>query len=672
VHDSYVFADTPTLLRATLLRRGRRDASDYVARAARACIGARARTGWHRLMVVVPGARIVFERFDILRAAIIIQLDVTARASIARAQQSMSAEKEEAPRLRGADVLPAATTSGARFTGYYDRILAHSGHRIRSIGANRSVTYECGTCGVERSSYLGNMVKSSASSYCLSCQNANKTKRGVDDVRARLDAAGMSDYRLVAYIDNKHVQLVCPSGHAFETAMNALVERGRRCPQCAPIRRAETNVAKYGCANAAAAPAIKRKIEETLEKNNGGGHHHMKRPARERPERRSRGGHRAAGRRDVVACVAAATPLQRDETMMATHDGLEYAFRSDEALANGRAACGLKYGAKFPVQSAIVRETMKANSRENFGCDHPMQNVAEFSRRQYMLKDYTFPSGRGVEVRGYEPQFIDELLKTHSEDEIVVDQCLIPSIRYMRPMEPGAGYRATCAAVGAREATTSLSCGVERQSVYHPDMRVGQRLYEVKCRYTFECEKIRNLAKFQACADQGYELDVVVFNNGGTRIEETLEYRPRADADRPVFATDDAGSPIAHTISDAYDRRRLEDQRRMVSERSGHSLLSINGKIATFVCGACGEQGAKPLIALARSEAPRTCPGCSNRTARKTVESAQAELVAKGIHVFTVLRYDNERSVFVRCCNGHEQTAKFANLVRAGKCPRCF
>jgi hypothetical protein len=579
----------------------------------------------------------------------------------------------------GRSPLPAVSGTGSdkastqKFQSYYDRILAHSGHRIRSIGEKRSVAYQCGTCGAERSSYLSNLLKSGATRYCSACVNANMNKKDDEDVRARLDAAGMADYQLVAYADNKHVKLVCPRGHPFETAMNALVGRGRRCPTCAPVRRAATNVERYGCSNVCAAPAIKRKIEETLTKNYGG--HHMKLPAIQK---------------------------KRDETMMATHDGLKYAFRSDDALANGRAACEAKYGTKFPLQSPIVQETMKANSREKFGCDHPMQNAAEFSRRQYRLKDYTFPSGRIVKVQGYEPQFIDELLKTRGEDEIVVDQRLIPSIRYMRVVDAVAGSRATLRVVrrwgpcgpdhsGRTNAESSSTAhdvgGVEKESVYHPDMRVGSRLYEVKCRYTFESEKSRNLAKFRACADQGYELDVVIFNDAGSLIEEILKYRPTESAAANRAATGRTSpnmlmmppigrqaleaKPIEHSVSDAYDRRRLEDQRRMVKERSGHNLLTIAGKTASFECGTCGYCDEKALVALARKGAPRTCSECSKRNVRKTGEMAQAELIAKGVNIFTVVSYEDETRVTVRCENGHVQTAKFANLVRSGKCHLC-
>jgi len=515
--------------------------------------------------------------------------------------------------------------SASRFEPQRDKILTSTGHKLVSLGENRKITYECGTCGATNTSCLSNIMKKGTTRFCHACINANTTKKTSASIRSELNEAGLVDYELIKYESNKRVHLKCPMGHEFVCAMNDLISRDRRCPDCAGTRRKETNGEKYGVENAAAAPEIKAKIEKTLNDKYGG--HHMK-------------------LKDVQA--------KRDETMMQKYDGLQFAFRSEAALENGRTACQDKYGARFPLQAPVIKEKMKENSRAKFGTDHPMQNAKEFERRQHVWRKYKFSaSGREVRVQGYEPEFIDELLKRGvDESDIITERCRMPEIRYDWSEE------------------IDGQMIDHKNSVYFPDMRVGDRLYEVKSVWTYESQKARNLAKFEACKAQGYELDVVIFKNNKV-ITETLEYRPEV-AKRIEMSEIITMPPVSTQVADRYERKRFEEYKARTLERNGHELMKIEGKTATYKCGACGSENEKLLVEVSRRNGNKKCTQCADKRARpgrKTRESAQIELDDANVFV-TVIEYKNAQEVTSKCVHGHVTTRKFCH-VKLRKCPMC-
>jgi hypothetical protein len=543
-----------------------------------------------------------------------------------------------------------------RFEDAADKIKVATGHILLKICKGRNVSYECGTCKTVCTTSLGSLLKPSTTKYCHACVNANLTKKSIDDIRAQLDECGLTNYELIEYLNNKAVTLKCPDGHEFVATMNDLISRNRKCPECSGKRRAETNLAKYGHENAAAAPEIKTKIEKTLNDKYGG--HHMK----------------LKEIRD-----------KRDGTMMELH-GISHAFRSEISLENARAACMEKYGVEYPLQANVVKEKIKENSRAKFGTDHPMQNAQECERRQHVWHIYKFPSGRTVRVQGYEPEFINVLLSRGvDESDIITERRRMPEIRY------------DWVETKNNEEIT------HKNSVYFPDMRVGDRLYEVKSIWTYELHKLRNTAKFEACKEQGYELDVVIFKNNKT-IAETLEYRPKdakaiditmpegskaiditmPEGSKAIDITMPEGSKAIDItipdncqeitdISDRYEKKRFYEYKSRVLDRNGHILLEINGKKALYECGSCGIRNEKLLETVLKRNGSKRCMKCTdkkNRPSRKTKESAQTELDDVGMR-FTIESYVTSVNITVRCEHGHVFKSRLNNLIHRRKCPHC-
>ena len=54
----------------------------------------------------------------------------------------------------------------------------------------------------------------------------------------------------------------------------------------------------------------------------------------------------------------------------------------------------------------------------------------EHKKSSYSTKDYTFPSGKIIQVQGYEPYALDELLHTFNEDEIITGSGSVLEIWY--------------------------------------------------------------------------------------------------------------------------------------------------------------------------------------------------------------------------------------------------
>jgi glucan-binding YG repeat protein len=113
--------------------------------------------------------------------------------------------------------------------------------------------------------------------------------------------------------------------------------------------------------------------------------------------------------------------------------GVENPFQSEEVKEKGKATCLEKYGVENPFQSEEVKEKIKATCLEKYGVENPSQNseIAErTSKASYSRKDYTLPSGKIIQVQGYEPYALDELVNTFNEDEIITGSGSVPEIWY--------------------------------------------------------------------------------------------------------------------------------------------------------------------------------------------------------------------------------------------------
>jgi hypothetical protein len=135
---------------------------------------------------------------------------------------------------------------------------------------------------------------------------------------------------------------------------------------------------------------------------------------------------------------------------------------------------------------------------DKHGCNHAMQNpsiLAKKLKSGYNPKNYEFPSGKIIQIYGYEGFCVDILLKKGvSESEIVTSVKRVPKIMYNIEGEPN----------GRR---------------YFMDIYIPRkdRAIEVKSVYTYNCDKEKNQAKWietsKVCKGG---IDIYIFDEKGT------------------------------------------------------------------------------------------------------------------------------------------------------------
>jgi hypothetical protein len=174
-------------------------------------------------------------------------------------------------------------------------------------------------------------------------------------------------------------------------------------------------------------------------------------------------------------------PSKNKETNIINNGG--YSNNREQA----KETCINKYGVDNPNKLKCVRDKIENTNLEKYGVRHLMQDHNVFEERQSYRKtnkQFTFPSGKVVNVQGYEPLVIQQLLDSgYSEDQIQVT---------------------------GRKGFKYVFEGKER--IYHPDIIIPHenRVIEVKSKYWYERELSKNLAKQQGTISAGFTHEFVI------------------------------------------------------------------------------------------------------------------------------------------------------------------
>jgi hypothetical protein len=262
-------------------------------------------------------------------------------------------------------------------------------------------------------------------------------------------------YRLVSTeYKNNHILLdmICPKGHPCKISLANFTNTdrgsiGRRCGLCGRDRRKTTCVNKFGVEEPFASEDVKNKIRQT----------------------------------NIIRF------------------GTENVFQNEEVKRKRTETLIKRLGVEHPTQNKDVQEKTMNTCMDRYGVDRPMKDpeIAERQRKNsHSYKEYIFPSGQKVNVQGYEPFCIDELLELNfSEDDIIIGTSNIPVIDYIN---------------------------IEgKNAKYYPDIYISSRnlLIEVKSSYTLQLHFENNQRKFQAATMQGFDLLLNVFNEKGECID---------------------------------------------------------------------------------------------------------------------------------------------------------
>lgn len=185
--------------------------------------------------------------------------------------------------------------------------------------------------------------------------------------------------------------------------------------------------------------------------------------------------------------------------------------KTDEYKKKSMATSLKKYGVESPNQSDDVKEKKKISNIENWGVGNVFQNeeIKELSRKTmiskygveynlqraeipngYAWKKYKLPSGKIVNIQGYENKALDKLLKMYKEDDILINNTDISNkIGEIYYMYEGKKHR------------------------YFPDIYIKSenKVVEVKSEYTLHKDFNKNMNKKEACISSGLDFEFMVF-----------------------------------------------------------------------------------------------------------------------------------------------------------------
>lgn len=137
-----------------------------------------------------------------------------------------------------------------------------------------------------------------------------------------------------------------------------------------------------------------------------------------------------------------------------------------------------------PFSNPEIKNKIKATNIEKYGVENVMHNKDIYIKHIVDTKPYTLPSGKIINLRGYEDKCTDLLLQEFNENEILFDYDdikEIPTLQYINPISGETGQ-------------------------YYPDMYIPTHriIVEAKSTYYFQSNYLINRAKIDCCIDKEY------------------------------------------------------------------------------------------------------------------------------------------------------------------------
>lgn len=165
----------------------------------------------------------------------------------------------------------------------------------------------------------------------------------------------------------------------------------------------------------------------------------------------------------------------------------------DNILKLPEVALSVSQKNKENAQDRLVAARKTINER--YGVDYISQ-IPEVHEKQQKpkWKKYVLPSGRVINIQGFEDKALDILLDIFSETEIVTSRRLLPNIWYIHK---------------------------NKNRRYYPDLMIAPNntIVEVKSEYTYQVYKETNLKKKDACVAAGYNFEFWIFDKDSLRKE---------------------------------------------------------------------------------------------------------------------------------------------------------
>ncbi len=293
------------------------------------------------------------------------------------------------------------------------------------------------------------------------------------------------DIELIGTYENltgkSDIEFICPTckSNTFEKFQNC-VYRGFFCMTCAKVRCSEkkrqTNISRFGVDWTSQSPVVKEKQRQTNLLKYGyewtNQHPEVRQKQKdtnilrygfENPfqslDVRDKVKNTNILRRGVEYPTQSAIVRDKIKNVVIERYGVEYISQSPEIREKIEQTNMERYNVTCPAKAQIFKDKTKTTTLSRYGVEHTLQ-VKEFrdkgiatnlvkygvehsaqnpiiadktQRNAYNLKSYALPSGKILNLQGYEPFALDHLLtneKLH-EDDIITQRSLVPEIWWL-------------------------------------------------------------------------------------------------------------------------------------------------------------------------------------------------------------------------------------------------
>jgi len=288
----------------------------------------------------------------------------------------------------------------------------------------------------------------------------------------------------------------CKCDIIYNKSFRELVKINRYCIQCSidvgKIKKIETNMGKFGKPHAAQNDESKQKTKTTFLENHGVEHPMLLQKTKDKIKATFLENHGVEHPMHLQK-----TKDKIKETLFKNH-GVEHPMHLQKTKDKIKETLFKNHGVEHPMHLQETKDKIKKTCLKNWGFENPQQNpeIAEkTSKSSYLRKDYTLPSGKIIQVQGYEHFALDELVKIFNEDEIITGCGSVPEIWWHDKN------------------------GKKRR--YYVDIFIPcqNKCIEVKSTYTYKKELEENLLKQKAVKDAGYNCEIWIYNEKGKKLE---------------------------------------------------------------------------------------------------------------------------------------------------------
>ena len=177
----------------------------------------------------------------------------------------------------------------------------------------------------------------------------------------------------------------------------------------------------------------------------------------------------------------------------------ENPFQNEEVREKYKRTCLKNIGVEHPSQCKKIKDKKKETCLRNHGVEHPSQN-SEICEKQlknsFNKKEYILPSGKILQVQGFENLSLDILIYNENIDEndLMLNRSEVPEIWY--------DYNG-------------------KYHRYYVDIFIKSlnKCIEVKSEYTFNTNKKINLLKHKYVKYNGYNSEIWIFDDKKTLIK---------------------------------------------------------------------------------------------------------------------------------------------------------